>query len=442
MKNLFDEFKPATYNDWIAQLQKDLKDKTLDDLISFPEKDLEIKAYYHPQENKFKSANPSPANDVLRSTNEWLIRKEYSTETNASLLADLNDGINAISLQAKNQSALDELTKGVLFEHICADVKFDTLKSATETKTPKQCLLNFDVISLNQKMGENKFSLEDFYSFFQKNNNHKTIWVDGFNYGNAGATTVQELAFTLAHLNEYIQFLVDKKEDLNVIEEKITVELSVNENYFVNLSKFRAIRELISLLLSAYGATGEQLKSTTIYAKTNLRHLTINDSNNNLLRQTTQAMSAVLGGCNVLTVSTLNNEPEQNRLAKNIQLILKEESYFDKVVDPAAGSYFIEDLTNQLIEKSWTLFQEIETNGGLIESLKKNKIQNLIAENQQHYIAQLNANQKTFLGINKFQSKLEQWQEVESPQKKQGKEFEPLVPFQLENYFTQKNLAK
>ena len=442
MKNLFDEFKPVSYNDWLAQLQKDLKDKSLNDLISFPEKDIEIKAYYHPQQNNFKSLNPTAANDIARNSNEWFIRKEYTSENNTTILSDLNDGINAISVHAESQQSFDQLTKGILFEHIIADVKFDNLKSATEIKTPEQCILNFDIISLNQKIGETKFSLDDFYAFYQKNAKHKSIWVNGFCYGKAGATTVQELAFTLAHLNEYIQFLVDKKEDLNSIVNKITIELSVNENYFVNLSKFRAIRELIVLVLSAYGYNIEQQKSIPIYAKTSGRHLTQNDANNNLLRQTTQAMSAILGGCNVLTVSTLQNQPEQNRLAKNIQLILKEESYFDKVVDPAAGSYFIEDLTNQLIEKSWKLFQEIEEQGGLIDAVKKNKIQNWITENQSRYIEQVNSNQKTFLGINKFQSKLETWIEPKSPENKQGKEFDRLVPFQLENYFTQKNLAQ
>jgi methylmalonyl-CoA mutase len=121
-------------------------------------------------------------------------------------------------------------------------------------------------------------------------------------------------------------------------------------------------------------------------------------------------------------------------MARNIQLILKEEAYFDKVSDPAAGAYYIEDLTNKIVEEAWAFFMEIEANGGYINSLKNNFIQSKINENKQLLIEQLNSGQKTFLGVNKYPSTLEQWVEVR-PETISGIEFEPLNEFILEAYY-------
>ena len=183
-----------------------------------------------------------------------------------------------------------------------------------------------------------------------------------------------------------------------------------------------------------------------MYATTSNRFQAENDRNNNFLRQTTQTMSAILGGCDVVTILPLKgkttDEHELNeRMAKNIPLILREESYFDKVVDPAAGSMFIEDLTNQLIEKSWNLFKEIENKGGLISCIESNFIQNLIEENQQHLLSQIESKKQTFLGINKYPNSLEKWIAVSPAEKLSGADFKPLAPFNLEQQYQPKTLV-
>lgn len=445
MTKLFQEFKPAEYDSWINQLKKDLKDKPLEALQSNPEKDLEIRAYHHPKKDEFLSSEITFSNNFSRSNNNWNIRRIYNTGENKKILNDLNIGIDAIGISVDSEKQFSENTSGVLFEHLKADCQFTTKESALAIQADKHCYLNFDVISMNNRSGKKLFDLNDYLQFYKKHSSNKTIWITGSDYGQAGSTTVQELAFTLAHLNEYLQKLHDEKTDLNEIAQKVILELSINENYFVNLAKFRAVRELAALLFSGY-RSDSTFPSPVLYATTSNRFQAENDRNNNFLRQTTQAMSAILGGCDVITILPLkgktSDEQELNeRMAKNIPLILREESYFDKVVDPAAGSMFIEDLTNQLIEKAWTLFKEIENKGGLITCMNSNFIQNQIEENQNYLKAQIENKKQTFLGINKYPNSLEKWIDISVPEKSSGTDFKPLATFMLEQQYQPKTMV-
>jgi methylmalonyl-CoA mutase len=445
MTKLFQEFKPADYDSWINQLKKDLKDKPLEALESNPEKEIAIKAYYHPVQDQFKETQSSLANNFSKSSNNWAIRREYPEGSNAVILNDLNNGIDAISLPANSSDQFSKDQNGILFKHIVSDVRFENKNAAMEISVANESHLNFDIISINAKAGEEKFTMNDFVAFYQKRNQNKTIWINGFSYGEAGASTIQELAFTLAHLNEYVHALKESGADLKSINEKTILELSVNDNYFVNLAKFRAIRELVGLLFSGYDADFKT-ENPIIYAKTTSRFLALNDRNNNFLRQTTQAMSAVLGGCDVLTISTLKSaNPEEEilnqRMAKNIQLVLREESYFDKVLDPAAGSMYLENLTDQLIEKAWNLFKEIESNGGLILGIQNNTIQNQIEENKNYLIEKLRSGKQTFLGVNKFPSSLEKWTDVKPEQTEPAGSFKPLSSFSLESFHQSKTVV-
>ena len=251
MTKLFQEFKPADYDSWINQLKKDLKDKPLEALESKPEKDLEIKAYHHPQKDQFPESGTTYANNFSKSNNLWHIRRIYNPGENKKILSDLNNGIDAIGITAESDQQFSETTNGILFEHIQSDCRFNTLESALKIQTDKHCTLNFDILSLNNKSGKKLFNLDDYLQFYKKHHANKTVWVSGSDYGQAGATTVQELAFTLAHLNEYLQKLYDEKIDLKQVAEKVILDLSINENYFVNLAKFRAVREFTAIVFSA-----------------------------------------------------------------------------------------------------------------------------------------------------------------------------------------------
>ena len=436
VNEIFKEFNPVSNDEWIEKIKTDLKGKSLDVLSSKPEPDLEIVAYHHSEMAVNKPENGLGRN-LGKDTNNWHIRQEFTE--NGSLLNGLNEGIDAIGLSIHANTNIAELTKGVQFEHISSDFKFDDREVALNTEIPQNTVVNFDAIGLNLKSGDWNIPLESFLTIYNKHSENKTIWISGAKYGVAGASTVQELAFTLAHMNEYIQFLTDQGKSLAEINNKIVIELSVNENYFVNIAKFRVIKDLIQLVFKGYDAS-YAISPPTIYAKTNLRHLAKNDKNNNPLRETTQAMSAVIGGCDVLTVSYCKHGTTQEverfeRIAKNIQLVLKEEAYLDKVVDPSGGSYTIEAISEQLLTKSWTLFQEIEANGGLIKNVLNNTIQDKIEANKKQLIADLIDNSRTFLGVNKHPNASESWTNVSPENAENSSKFVPFQPFHLENYF-------
>lgn len=438
MNELLEEFDPISYDTWLNQLKKDLKDKSLEDLVSKPEPDLTIRAYHHRETASNKRFNSGST----KSSNTWKIRQVCSSddEKNQSILESLNQGVEALGLSVLPNTNFEALTKGVLFEYIDTDITFDDLKTAVSFNPPAPAILNFDVIAINNSAGSISFSLEDYYSFYKTHPDHRTLWISGSIYGETGASSVQELAFTLNHVNEYIHFLRSKGESLQVINEKMVIELTVNENYFVNISKFRIIHDLLRAVFAQYDQEF-QYTPVLIYAKTNLRHLAVNDYHNNVLRETTQAMSAVIGGCDTLTISylELGNSQEcerSKRIAKNIQLILKEEAYLDRVVDPSHGAYFIESLSDQLIEKSWDIFCATENTGGLIKGIQENKIQAAIKENTRKLVMDLADKSKTFLGINKHPNPMENWTDT-SPIKPPSVpvDFEPLRPFYLENQY-------
>ncbi|MEZ4923752.1 MAG: methylmalonyl-CoA mutase family protein [Crocinitomicaceae bacterium] len=433
MEKLFQEFDKASIDQWLEQIHADLKGKSDQILVSEPEKDIRIKAFYHNDEA------PYGTHPIGRSTTGWINRKFYNDVTNKLILNDLNEGINGLSLQYTNQVSFDELTKGVQFEHIQADVSFEDALAASAFIGPSSIILNLDLIALGLKSGEWKHEAGDYLKFFNYQDKNKTVWISGSIYGEAGASTVQELAFTLNHLNEHIQLLVDNGKSLAEINEKICIELSITDDFFMNIAKFKLIRQLVPLVFEAYDPTYE-VKEFLVFGKTSQRYLTLNDSNNNLLRQTTEAMSAIIGGCNSITVQPLSTgdydkDEIYKRMAKNIPLILQEESHLDKVSDAAEGSYYVEHLCAQVENRAWELFKSIEKQGGLMAAIEKNIVQDQIAENRNYLIEAMNNKTKTVLGVNKYPSTLENWKEITNPETRSGSQFKPLGVFRIEDFF-------
>ena len=233
-------------------------------------------------------------------------------------------------------------------------------------------------------------------------NNSSFLSVGGSLYQNAGANIVQQLAYTLAHLNEYFN-------RIPVIKNAITIEIAVGTNYFFEIAKLRALRLLFKTLAAAYN---HQLECHIIAVPTK-RNKTIYDYNVNMLRTTTECMSAILGGANAVSnlpydaIYHKNNE-FGDRIARNQLLVLKNESYFDKVNNPADGAYYIEELTKQLAEKSLSLFKEIENAGGFITQLIEGTIQRKIKESAQKEQDLFEAGKEILLGTNKYPNKNDQ----------------------------------
>ena len=225
----------------------------------------------------------------------------------------------------------------------------------------------------------NFISDHDHFGSIVKHTNTIAIAMDL--YQNAGATMVQQLAYGLAHASEYLHFLTPLLTDEEKKDLQVFFNVSVGSNYFFEIAKLRAMRRLWESLAEVYGFNQECL----IFVQPTKRNKTLYNHHTNLLRTTTECMSAVLGGANIICNTSFDaiyrkDNAFAERMARNQLLIIKHESYFDKVDNIAEGSYYIESLTQQLAEKSWELFKDIETNGGFLHQLKEGIIQRKIKE--------------------------------------------------------------
>jgi methylmalonyl-CoA mutase len=207
----------------------------------------------------------------------------------------------------------------------------------------------------------------------------RAVHLNASNFGNAGSDIVQELAFGISVGAEYMTQLIRRDVKTDFAASKIRFSFSVGSEYFPEIAKLRAARLLWSAIVNGFKPRGGDSAKMEIHCVTGEWNKSVTDPYVNMLKTQTEAMSAILGGADSLTVEPCDNvfrQPDEfsERIARNQQLILKEESFFDKVADPGAGSYYIEKLTYLIAENAWKLFLELEEKGGFLESLKKGLI--------------------------------------------------------------------
>ncbi|MCK5207219.1 MAG: methylmalonyl-CoA mutase, partial [Cyclobacteriaceae bacterium] len=189
--------------------------------------------------------------------------------------------------------------------------------------------------------------------------------------------------------------------------------LPVGTDYFLEIAKLRTLRILFYKIAESYGLSEYDPGSLNIHSVSSSWTKTVYDPYVNMLRNTTEAMSAVIGGCNALTISPYNENFEQptelsKRISRNVSNILKEESYFDKIVDPSAGSYYIENITDELVQKAWQLFTEVEKEGGFINSFTSGKIQSRVKKTREKRLTLAAQRRKIFVGTNQYPNTKEQ----------------------------------
>ena len=215
--------------------------------------------------------------------------------------------------------------------------------------------------------------------------NFRTIHLNASAFNNSGANTVQELAFGIAIGNEYLGQLTERGVSVLTAASKIRFSFGIGSNYFMEIAKLRAARLLWSVVLKGYQTEENEDVKMDIHCVTSERNKTETEPDMNMLRTQTEAMSAILGGTDSLTVEPFDKtfrQPDEfsERIARNQQLILKEEAYFDKVADPAGGSYYIENLTRMIADNAWKLFIEIEDQGGFVSAMNSGFIRNKLTE--------------------------------------------------------------
>ncbi|EDP70291.1 putative methylmalonyl-CoA mutase small subunit [Flavobacteriales bacterium ALC-1] len=411
-KPLFNEFENISSKAWKQKIQVDLKGADYNDtLIWKTNEGINVKPFYHSDEFE---ALPNISNSKATS---WKICQSIEVndakDTNIKVIDAINRGAESILFHIKSENiSVDELFQKIDLERTPIEIKCDFL-SEEFTEKIRNAIVNkvkqshsyihTDIIGNLAKTGNWYNNLKEDYSKFEaivKSSNQLSI--DLSLYQNAGATIIQQLAYGLAHTNEYLNHLnkvitSEAKHSLNV-----TFNVSVGSNYFFEIAKLRALRELWSTLASEYNINSE----CKIIATPSKRNKTIYDYNVNMLRTTTECMSAILGGantiCNLPYDALYHNANEfGDRISRNQLLVLKHESYFDKVNNPADGSYYIENLTEQLSEKALQIFKDIESNGGFLNQLKEGTIQRKIKESATKEQADFDTEKLVLLGTNK-----------------------------------------
>lgn len=387
MQKLFTEFTSTTAAQWKEQLVKDLKGINYNTLVWKTNSGIDVQPFYT-KENL--TSNPAP----IFAKNDWAICENiFVSDTKAANIQALNalqNGASGLVFHISQKTDYAVLLKDISIQHIYSLFKVsENIKKELDSylksiDTGNACFVECDEL-LNGTV----------------NPQSSTISIDTSLYQEAGSNTINELAFSLTHLNEYLNISSDMKH--------IHISGSVGGDFFMEIAKLRALRKLVGFLLNQYGSKAD----IHIHAQTTLINKSTVDSYNNMLRSTTEAMSASIGGANSIVVLPFDVEfNAQNdfssRMARNQQLILKDESYLNIVADMSAGSYYIETLTETLCEKAWEQFKVIESKSGLLACLKSNYIQDIISKDAETLIQQFKEGKLVLVGVNKFQNKNEE----------------------------------
>lgn len=218
--------------------------------------------------------------------------------------------------------------------------------------------------------------------------------IDAGRFHEAGATAIQELGYALAEGVERLATAAGPADEA----QKLTFVFSIGSNYFFEIAKLRAARELWAQAVAAFGVTGDAARMR-IHAKTALANKSLYDSYTNLLRVTTEALSAAIGGCDALTVQAVGFA---DRLSKNVQLILKEEAHLSAVSDPAGGSYYIEAITEALSREAWKLLQQVEGEGGFAKAQSSGSIDAAIGASRAAKEKAMASRRKVMVGVNNY----------------------------------------
>jgi methylmalonyl-CoA mutase len=438
-QKLFSEFPPVSTQDWEAKITVDLKGADYEKkLIWKTNEGIKVRPYYRAEDLQklgYLAGTPGQFPFIRgkkTTANDWHVRQDIVVENiesaNKKALEVLNKGVTSLGFVFKKGTELDKQGLSKLLKDIClgaVEVNFCGHNVSAVSEIFAQYVkemkydntlegsFNFDPLGRlckkgNYCEGSLEKSLEKAVKLIRNTSdlaNFRAVAVNGVNFANAGASVVQELGFALSMGAEYLTLLTDKGLSVAQVASKIKFNFGVSANYFMEIAKFRAARLLWAKVVEAYDANCKV--PMNIHAETAKWNLTIYDANVNMLRTTTESMSAVIAGVDSLTVLpfdvTLENPTDfAERIARNQQIILKEESYLDKMVDPAAGSYYIENLTDALITEAWNLFLEVQGKGGFIKAFTEGFVQAKVKEVTQKRDIAIATRREIVLGTNQY----------------------------------------
>jgi methylmalonyl-CoA mutase len=438
-EKLFTEFTAPTTQEWLDKIQVDLKGADFQKrLVWRTNEGFNVQPFYRREDlANLKSPDALPGEFPFvrgnkKDNNEWYVRQNITVEdpkeANAKALDILNKGIDSLGFRIKGSDVSADFIETLLKDIYCeiVDLNFRTCpRHALELaqivdayftkkgfdKAKLSFTVGFDPIEsiltkgkdMTELLAEGPKIVEALKDYPKAH--VMTVHTETLN--NAGAYIVQELGYALAWGNEYLQQLVDAGVDVDLAARQMKFYMGVSENYFMEIAKFRAARLLWAQIVKQYEPKDDASCKMTINATTSTYNQTLFDSYVNLLRSQTEAMSAALGGVHSMVVTPFDAPYEKatdfsERIARNQQLLIKEEAHFDRIVDASAGSYYIEHLTDALAQEGWKLFLKIEDEGGFLEACKKGIVQDDINATNVKRHGDAAKRKEFLLGTNQF----------------------------------------
>ncbi|MBO6830332.1 MAG: methylmalonyl-CoA mutase subunit beta [Muricauda sp.] len=411
---LFSEFPEVTAKQWKQKIQMDLKGADYNETLVWESLEgINVKPFYHPEDLENIPTYSLPKN------HDWSVGQSIyagdAQKANAKAQEILKKGVESLIFTVPNEEIdFDALLSGIILKDIQLYFNFEFLAlepiqklvSLLKNKNAK-AHLKVDIVGHLAKEGNWYHTLEKDHDIFDHlvklgTQDISIVGIDISHYQNAGANMVQQLAYGIAHANEYLNHVSS-----NGLEKSfpVTFTVAVGGNYFFEIAKLRALRWLWNTLAPAYNLKNQ----CHILAIPSKRNKTLYDYNVNMLRTTSECMSAVLGGadtvCNLPYDALYHKDNEfGERIARNQLLLLKEESYLAEASQIATGSYYIESLTHQLAEKALSLFKQLEKGGGFLDGLKKGNIQQKIKESAEKEQLLFDEGKIVSLGTNTYQN--------------------------------------
>ena len=422
--NLFSEFQPNSKQEWMEKVTIDLKGADFDKKLVWKNSNqIAIQPFYRNEDKTlhFTTNRKSDTNII----NYRTIVTNTDLEGNKQALIAINEGITGLIFNIKKGFSIVKLLNEINLSSIAISFILETnevefvkeyLNLVQNNTVPSEQLKGFVDMNLISEylttgnLNVSKFNIiQELISLTKNYPNFKMVTISGKEYLNSGSNQVQEIAFTLNSMVFVIDKLTEMGVKLQSIFNNLHFHLAIGSEYFIEIAKFKAFRYLLNKIANKYGI--EEF-SHLLTAETSVWSKSITDAHANLLRATTEAMSAILGNVDGILIDPYDkefNNPSDfsSRIAGNITTILKEESYFDKVNNPVEGSYYIENIISKITIKALELFKFIEEKGCFYQCFEGELIQQQIAEIRQEKIKLLSKRKSIMVGVNKYPNLME-----------------------------------
>ena len=423
-KMLFSEFGPVSKEQWMERVHVDLKGADFDKKLVWKNlSKIDIQPFYN-AEDKLKYITNTGKNSA-ELVNYRNIMVDSAESGNKLALKAVKEGITGLFFTIQKNVLVDKLLSGINLNEVAVSFVLNNNDSSfardffdyaeqnlNDTKNLKGY---FDLQLISNYVTKGKVedsgfdTLCNIVKLGKSYPNFKTITISGANYLDAGANQVQEVAYTLNSLVYVIEQCLERDIQIKTIFNSLHIQLAIGSEYFVEIGKFRAFNSLLNEIAKHYDVSNF---NHVLTAKTSIWSKSVTDAHTNLLRATTETMSAILGNVDGVLIDAYDNEfnnPSDfsSRIAGNIATILKEESYLGKVANPVDGSYYIEEVSTKIAEKGLELFKAIEAEGGFYKAFETEIIQQQIAEIRQEKIKLISQRRLPMVGVNKYPNLME-----------------------------------